>query len=332
MELVREGSPRILERFASAEDIRTTPPGFKRRAVAIMHFFNMAAYEVAASACRNWRNWAEFNQATANGDECDSIWKKQKPVLGIIRCPDTRHLIDMILEDRPGKIMPQTRLGADVEDTERPGQVSQETKNYIALLHHLGVDMLPVSSHGRCGYINAVIDPANHAPVEDEAALDEETRCWRLMAKGKKNLMDYVDNKKNQDAVIRRLGFAPDPAERRNMAAEVEQGLRNAKLLKEYLAKEYPDSKMQVVLIHAEIRDKLNIYMYNFGLRRFFRITDNQHVGMALDRIVHMCGHGDGHSHEHKSVTSDNAPGADGVAARVSLLAQRVKRVVGLEK
>lgn len=266
---IRESSKRSLARFLSHEHMHDAPPGFFRVSVAIMGFFRMAALEVQGASLRNWRNFYEIKNG--NGG-IFSLWKKQQPHYTKIRCADSR--AEILIDDRPGKITMQAVVGGSVENVNTPGELSEATKQNIALTAHLGIRTVVVASHGRCGHVKAMLDGNNHNS-SDEQGISEEARQWRRMAAAKQWLFNAANDPSTVETTIAKIDFVPEKDERKYLAAELLQGLKNVELIEKYLEEHYPDSGIQVVLLHQEIRDLSNVYLYNRTLNRYVRITGN---------------------------------------------------------
>ncbi|MER2520504.1 MAG: carbonic anhydrase [Bdellovibrionales bacterium] len=285
---IRESSNRSLARFLSHEHMHDAPSGFFRISVAIFEFFRMAAREVQGSSVRNWRNFHEINNG--NGG-LFSLWKKQQPHYTKIRCADSR--ADIIIDDRPGKITIQAVVGGSVENVNAPGELSEGTKQNIALTSHLGIKTIVVASHGRCGHVKAMLDGKNHLS-SDEQGISEEAKQWRRMAAAKQWLFKAANDPAKVEDTVAKIDFVPEQDERRYLAAELLQGLKNVELLEKYLSKYYPDSGIQVVLVHQEIRDLSNIHMYNRNRGRYVRITNHAPSNLVkayIDLGHRMCGY-----------------------------------------
>ncbi|MDD3371362.1 MAG: hypothetical protein PHE27_06000, partial [Alphaproteobacteria bacterium] len=199
--------------------------------------------------------------------------KGEKKVLAI-GCADSRYVGTWLMNDSA------TAVACDVGGTmegEEPGQEDQLNDQAKALLDRAikeGIDVVAYFPHGLCGCVNNACACAHPDPHASSHAHGEEAHILSKMGARKKWAVDRVEKAGSPEAYLEEKNFkVPEGMSKAALlafAVEIEHGLHQAKLIKDYM--ESKGSTAKVVVPYYDIKTN-DTYLYIQEQGKFFKVT-----------------------------------------------------------
>lgn len=192
------------------------------------------------------------------------LHREQHPTISSVTCAEAPFTLKAMLNANAGVMLGERNLGGAVTDPNDPDKLSAEIIKFLHFSHSKGIKQYILSSHGNCNTIANAAKDAYFADGFNPSKLKGTELAPYKMAKRYKHARDAVENY-GVDYYVNKLPFPGeirDEQDRRLLAMEIAEGLHKYKLVKEFLAENYPeDDESQVYLLHVALRNGTNVNM-----------------------------------------------------------------------